>query len=279
MPLMPVLLFLVALLLPLHSNGQDTTRAYTWYKMGNNALKHDRFDSSAMYFELAAREYLAQAQRLPRREAAPLYERAMMSDIRVVGARSLNLDSEKTLKLYKEVEDEISSLLGDTTVPMVWLTFQRARLYFEMEDFVRAEAGYKRSLGLGLAVYGDQHRMIATLNERLGEVYEIGNDLRKPDHAKALACFEKAYAIRKQFDTPRGKADQAEVLNLIGSVYFAKKDFPKSLETHLSAAKLYESLGEDYAREAGYTYNFIAYCYQNLGDKVKAEEYMRRSAD
>lgn len=256
--------------------GQDTLAARRWWTLGVNAMKRDQFDSSATYFQFAARNYLSIAQRLSRQDAPPIYQRYLHSSLRMIGAQILTGKVEKPESLYLSWIDEARQLLGDSSAVLVWGLFHFGNSEFERDKYADAEKIWIQALSISKSTSGNYSFIGALLNQRLASLYSVSNSLHKPDYDKALSTFHRALEIYKQLDGSRARMGEANIYNSIGSIHHMLKSLPEALEAHINALNIFESIGTLGSEEIAFTCSYISLIYEEMGDRQKADEYAKR---
>ena len=162
--------------------------------------------------------------------------------------------------IYGEVHLEIAKSYNDIGVT-----------YEALGDHVKALEFGEKALALFKSIHGDNHQSVALSYDNIGVAYAgMGND------KKALDSFLMALTLYKKI-LGTNCFEVARLYNNSGAYYGKMGNRDKELEFRLKALEIACSIKHDEYIAA--LLNRVAWTYKNRGQKEKAIDYFRQSAE
>jgi tetratricopeptide (TPR) repeat protein len=95
--------------------------------------------------------------------------------------------------------------------------------YLEMHDYQEALRYFTESLAIYRTNYGDQHKNVIQLEEKIGKIYEETGDL-----TRALECYQYVLKLQKQ-RLPHGHLDLSKLIDTIAKTYKKNGDNKRAM--------------------------------------------------
>ncbi len=151
------------------------------------------------------------------------------------------------------------------------LANELANIYFDAQDYAKAEPLYERTLTIREAALGQDHATVADSLNNLARLYvEVGK------YAKAEPLRQRSLAIREARHDHLGVANS---LNELGNLYIYLARYEESEALHLRSLQIREKrLGPNHSDVAASLYN-LGLIYETLGQYAKAEPLHVRSIE
>jgi CHAT domain-containing protein len=146
-----------------------------------------------------------------------------------------------------------------------------ADLQRQRNDYVSAEALFRRSLAIAEGLQGPNTYFASTAWQNLGIIAR-----ERKDYAAALTDYARALAIRERI-AGADDAGLAALLSNLANVYRATGNDRLALETHFRALHLWEKVAGPYGRGTLVSVGNIARTYESQGDIAHALAFQRRA--
>jgi tetratricopeptide (TPR) repeat protein/serine phosphatase RsbU (regulator of sigma subunit) len=275
-----------------HSNP-DTNRLKAMHEIAMDGYFYSKPDS-AFYFAQLQYEF-----------AESVNNKKWMADALITQGASFYIKSNyakaidyyaKSLKIYKELEDQKSIAISLNNIGVIYETqgdYTKAIDYYtkslKVYELVGDKKGVANSLNNIGSIHedqGDNSKAIDDYTKSL-KVYELVGDKKgiantlncigiiyknKGDYAKAIDYYTKSLKIHEEMEDENGIAIS---LNNIGVIYKKKGDYSKAIDYSTRSLKIYEEIG--YNEGIANSLKVIGVIYKEKGDYTKAIDYSTKS--
>ncbi|HNB72218.1 MAG TPA: tetratricopeptide repeat protein [Acidobacteriota bacterium] len=178
---------------------------------------------------------------------------------------------DEALTLATQALEKSEHVFGQEDLLVATSLYSLAMLYYNKDDYTRAEPLHQRALAIREKVLGPDHPDVAQSLNSLAALYQ-----EKGDYARAELFSERSLGIREKVLGP-DHPDVALSLNNLAVIYNKRGKTTQAESLYLRALAIREkSLGSDHLNVA-FTLNDLALFYGENGDYTQAEQMFKRS--
>jgi len=167
----------------------------------------------------------------------------------------------------------IHKKIGTPPHEIAWSHSNLAGIYYDKGDLAKATEYYKKALDDTIAVYGENHPVVAVFYNNYANTFK-----KEGDYKTALTYYKKALSIGKKFHGEE-HPDIAVWLANIGLIYTLEKNYTEAISYIQKAFLMSEKIYADKHPNMGLYKANLGFCYEQTGDTATAINCYRSSLD